>query len=204
MTQSIRLGLLSRAVALQLLGAAAMIQVADAQSTASQPMAQAAAQWAMAPLAEAAAAARTARTEWNNPEDIALVSRSFTTWTDAVIAKDKATVESFHDEGFRAGLGDRLFNKAQHVELELAVANTEMKLLKVQATRRIGDILLVWSQHFIRVDSLPEIPSLGLLGDWGDEKMAKQGFTQDEISVWRFEGGRIKCLAFAASRTSRR
>jgi len=50
------------------------------------------------------------------------------------------------------------------------------------------------------VTSLPEIPSLGLVGDWGDEKAAKRGFTQGEFSVWRFEGGRIKCLAFAASR----
>jgi len=28
--------------------------------------------------------------EWNDPKDIALVSRTFQTWTDAVIAKDRA------------------------------------------------------------------------------------------------------------------
>ena len=141
---------------------------------------------------------------WNNPHDIELVSRTFNEWTNAVIAKDRAKIESFHDEGFRAGLGDKLLTKAQHVQLELTVGNAEMNLLKIAATRRVGDVLLVWSNHFIRVTSLPEIPSLGLLGDWGDEKAAKKGFTQDEFSVWMFEGDRIKCLAFAASRRSNR
>lgn len=150
------------------------------------------------------APAPLAGTQWNDPEDIALVSRAFETWTDAVIAKDRATIESFHDEGFRAGLGDRLLTKAQHIQLELTVPNREMKLIKIEATRRIGDILLVWSTHFIRVDSLPEIPSLGLFGDWGDEKAAKQGFNQDEFSVWKFDRGRIKCLSFAASRAPKR
>jgi hypothetical protein len=141
---------------------------------------------------------------WNIPHDIELVSRTFDEWTNAVIAKDRAKIERFHDEGFRAGLGDKLLTKAQHVHLELTVGNAEMKLLKIAATRRSGDVLLVWSKHFIRVTSLPEIPSLGLLGDWGDEKAAKKGFIQDEFSVWRFEGDRIKCLSFAASRRSNR
>ena len=142
--------------------------------------------------------------EWNDPHDVELVSRTFNEWTNAVIEKDGAKIESFHDEGFRAGLGDKLLKKAQHVQLELTVGNAEMKLLEIAATRRVGDVLLVWSKHFIRVTSLPEIPSLGLLGDWGDEKAAKKGFTQDEFSVWMFEGDRIKCLAFAASRRSNR
>jgi hypothetical protein len=141
---------------------------------------------------------------WNDPHDIELVSGTFNEWTNAVIAKERAKIESFHDEGFRAGLGDKLLTKAQHVQLELTVGNAEMRLLKITAARRVGDVLLVWSKHFIRVTSLPEIPSLGLLGDWGDEKAAKKGFVQDEFSVWRFEGARIKCLAFAASRRSNR
>jgi hypothetical protein len=182
MTQSIRLSLLSLPVLVATTAPVANAQMTTAQHEEASPMSHA------------------ATTEWNNPEDIALVSRAFNTWTDAVIAKDKATIESFHDDEFRAGLGDRLFNKAEHIEIELLVGNVEMKLLEVHATRRIGNILMVWSQHFIRVDSLPEIPSLGLIGDWGGEASAKQGFTQDEISVWRFEGGRLKCLAFAASR----
>jgi hypothetical protein len=142
--------------------------------------------------------------EWNDPHDVELVSRTFNEWTNAVIERDGAKIESFHDEGFRAGLGDKLLKKAQHVQLELTVGNAEMKLLEIAATRRVGDVLLVWSKHFIRVTSLPEIPSLGLLGDWGDEKVAKKGFMQDEFSVWRFEGDRIKCLSFAASRRSNR
>jgi hypothetical protein len=137
---------------------------------------------------------------WNDPKDMAMVSRAFRTWTDAVIAKDRATIESFHDEGFRAGLGNRVLTKAQHIQLELIVENKEMKLTSIEATRRVGDILLVWSTHFIRVDALPEIPSLGLFGDWGDEKAAKRGFSQNEFSVWRFADGRIKCLEFATTR----
>lgn len=152
------------------------------------------------PAASPVAARPKMALEWNDPDDIARISRAFQTWTDAVIAKDRATIESFHDEGFRAGLGDRLLTKAQHIQLELAVGNTEMKLLQVEATRRVGDILLVWSKHFIRVNSLPQIPSLGLVGDWGDEKAAKRGFTQGEFSVWRFEGKRLECLSFAAAR----
>ena len=154
------------------------------------------------PAASIVAARPKTALEWNDPNDIARISRAFQTWTDAVIAKDRATIESFHDEGFRAGLGDRIFTKAQHIQLELAVGNTEMKLLRVTATRHVGDILLVWSKHFIRVNSLPQIPSLGLVGDWGDEEAAKRGFTQGEFSVWRFEGNRIKCLSFAATRVS--
>lgn len=134
--------------------------------------------------------------EWNDPKDIALVSGTFQAWTDAVISKDHATVATFHDDGFRVRLGDRLLTKAEHIELELAVANSEMNLLEVEATRRIGDILLVWSRHFIKVESIPEIPSLGLVGDWGNESVAKQGFVQGELSIWRFERDRIKCLAF--------
>jgi hypothetical protein len=116
-----------------------------------------------------------------------------------VIRKDRAKIESFHDEGFRAGVGGRMLTKAEHVEMELTVGNKEMKLLKIQ-TRRVGDVLLVWSSHFIRADPVPEIPKLGLIGDWGDAKAAKRGFTQDEFSVWRFEGGRLKCLAFVGQR----
>jgi hypothetical protein len=144
------------------------------------------------------------REGWNNPLDIELVSRTFNEWTEAVIAKDRGKVESFHDHGFRAGLGGKLLTKPQHVQLELTVGNAEMKLLEIVATRHVADVLLVWSKHFIRVTSLPEIPSLGLLGDWGDEKAAKKGFIQDEFSVWRFDGDRIKCLSFAASRRSNR
>lgn len=134
--------------------------------------------------------------EWNDPQDIALVSRSFQAWTDAVIAKDGATVDSFHDDGFRVRLGDRLLTKAEHIELELAVANSEMTLLDVEATRRIGEVLLVWSRHFIRAEAIPEIPGLGLVGDWGNAAVARKGFIQGEFSVWRYEGDRIRCLAF--------
>lgn len=139
------------------------------------------------------------RSEWNNPADVAAVSGAFRSWTDAVIRKDSAKIESFHDEGFRAGVGARMLTKAEHIEVELAVGNKEMRLLKIQ-TRRVGDLLLVWSSHFIRADPVPPIPSLGLIGDWGDAKAAKRGFTQDEFSVWRFEGGQLKCLAFVAQR----
>jgi hypothetical protein len=134
--------------------------------------------------------------EWNDPQDIALVSRTFQTWTDAVIARDRATVASIHDEGFRVRFGERLLSKSEHIELELAVAHAEMKLLEVEATRRVAGLLLVWSRHFIRVNAIPQIPGLGLLGDWGNEQVAKQGFTQGELSVWRYEGDKLKCLAF--------
>jgi hypothetical protein len=69
-------------------------------------------------------------------------------------------------------------------------------LLEIEATRRVGELLLVWSRHFIRVNAIPQIPSLGLLGDWGNEKVAKQGFNQGELSVWRYDGDKLKCLAF--------
>lgn len=134
--------------------------------------------------------------EWNDPADIALVSSRFQAWTNAVIAKDRATVESIHDDGFRVRLGNRLLTKDEHIQLELAVANAEMNLLEVESTRRIGEILLVWSKHFIRVHAIPQIPSLDLLGDWGNEEVAKKGFTQGELSVWRHAGGKLKCLAF--------
>jgi hypothetical protein len=134
--------------------------------------------------------------EWNDPKDFALVSRTFQTWADTVIAKDRATVASIHDEGFRVRLGTRLLTKNEHIELELIVANAEMRLTAVEATRRVGELLLVWSTHFIRVNAIPQIPSLGLLGDWGNEKVAKQGFTQGELSVWRYEGDSLKCIAF--------
>lgn len=134
--------------------------------------------------------------EWNDPADIALVSETFKAWTDAVLARDKATVESFHDDGFRVRMGERILTKDEHVTLELAVASTQMDLVSVEATRRVGDLLLVWSRHFIKVDSIPELPALGLVGDWANEAVARRGFTQDEMTVWRFEGGRIRCLAF--------
>jgi hypothetical protein len=134
--------------------------------------------------------------EWNDPEDIALVSSTFQRWTDAVIAKDEVTVAEIHDDGFRVRFGDKLLTKNEHIQLELAVANEEMRLLALEATRRIGDLLLVWSRHFIRVSSIPEIPSLGLLGDWGSEAVAKRGFTQGEFSIWKYTGKTLKYLAF--------
>jgi hypothetical protein len=134
--------------------------------------------------------------EWNDPKDVALLSNTFDIWTKAVIAKDHVTISDIHDEGFRVRLGDRLLNKQEHIDLELAVANTEMRLVKVEATRRMGDFLLAWTRHFIKVSSLPPIPHLGLTGDWGNEAAARKGFMQGEFSVWRFEGEAIKCIAF--------
>jgi hypothetical protein len=134
--------------------------------------------------------------EWNDPGDVALLTSTFDNWTNAVISKDRVTIAGMHDEGFRVRLGDRLLNKHEHTDLEIAVANTDMKLIEVEATRRIGDLLLAWTRHFIKVSALPPIPNLGLFGDWGNEAAARRGFIQGEFSVWRFEGKKIKCVAF--------
>jgi len=136
--------------------------------------------------------------EWNDPADIELVSRTFDTWAERVIAKDRPSVETFHDDGFRVRLGERLYNKDEHITLELGVAVREMSIIQIETTRRLGDILLVWSKHLIRADHVPEMPQLGLQGDWGDAQAAKTGFVQLEFTVWRRENGKLKCLAFEA------
>lgn len=136
--------------------------------------------------------------EWNDPADIELVSRTFDDWAAAVIAKDKPLVESFHDDGFRVRIGERILDKAGHVTLELGVAVQEMSIIEIETTRRVGALLLVWSKHLIRAASVPPIASLGLEGDWGDEKLSRRGFTQCEFTVWRRDGRRLKCIAFEA------
>ena len=136
--------------------------------------------------------------EWNDPDDIALVSRTFDAWAAAVVAKDRPTVESFHDDGFRVRLGDRLIDKPEHVLLELTVGVQEMSIISIDATRRVGDMLLVWSKHLIRADRVPAIPELGLEGDWGNEAAAHVGFPQTEFTLWRQEGDRLKILVFEA------
>ena len=134
--------------------------------------------------------------EWNDPNDRALVAKTFDAWADAVIAKDRARIETFHDAGFRVRVGERLLDKDEHMLLEMSVTNTQMDLMSIEATRRIGDVLLVWSTHFIKIEEAPEIPSLGLFGDWGNLEVLKKGFVQGEFTVWRFEGDRIVCAAF--------
>lgn len=134
--------------------------------------------------------------EWNNPSDIALVTDTFNDWAAAVIAKDRAALEAFHDQGFRVRVGDRLLDRDDHMLLEVTVTNTQMDLISIEATRRIGDVLLVWSTHSITIEEAPEIPSLGLFGDWGDLEALKRGFIQGEFTVWRFEGERLLCAAF--------
>ena len=136
--------------------------------------------------------------EWNDPADVELVSRTFDDWAAAVIRKDRPAVESFHDDDFRVRIGERLFNKAEHTALELAVAVREMSIIEIEATRRLGDILLVWSKHLIRADAVPPIPSLGLEGDWGNEAASKVGFVQLEFTVWRQKGDRLQCVVFEA------
>ena len=136
--------------------------------------------------------------EWNDPADIALVSRTFDAWAAAVIAKDRPTVETFHDNGFRVRLGKGLLDKNEHIDVELAVAVRERSIIEVESTRRMGDLLLVWSKHLIRADHVPELPGLGLKGDWGNEKASKVGFVQLEFTVWRRDGDRLKCVAFEA------
>ena len=136
--------------------------------------------------------------EWNDPADIALVSRTFDAWAAAVIAKDRPSVETFHDEGFRVRLGKGLLDKYEHIDLELAVAVREMSIIEIESTRRMGDLLLVWSKHLIRADHVPELPGLGLKGDWGNETASKVGFVQLEFTVWRRDGDRLKCVAFEA------
>jgi hypothetical protein len=96
--------------------------------------------------------------EWNDPADIKLVSRTFDDWAEPVIAKDRPRVESFHDDGFRVRLGERLYGKDEHVAIELSVAVREMSIIEIEATRRIGNILLVWSKHLIKADHVPELP----------------------------------------------
>ena len=139
-----------------------------------------------------------AASEWNDPADIALVSQAFDAWAAAVIAKDRPLVESFHDDGFRLRMGDPLIDKAGHVLIELSVAVREMSIIEITSTRRIGDILLVWSKHLIRADAVSPVPELGLVGDWGDEKAAREGFVQTEFTAWRQEGAGLKCLVFEA------
>jgi hypothetical protein len=134
--------------------------------------------------------------EWNDPSDIALVTETFNAWAAAVIAKDRPKLEYFHDEGFRVRLGDRLLNRDDHMLLEVTVTNTQMDLISIEATRRIDDTLLVWSTHRITITEAPEIPSLGLFGDWGNSEALKQGFVQGEFTVWRFKGNRLLCAAF--------
>lgn len=136
--------------------------------------------------------------EWNDPDDIALVSRTFDAWAAAVVAKDRPTVESFHDDGFRVRLGDRLIDKPEHVMLELTVGVQEMSIISIDAVRRVGDMLLVWSKHLIRADKVPPIPELGLEGDWGNEEAARAGFAQTEFTLWRREDDRLKILVFEA------
>jgi hypothetical protein len=136
--------------------------------------------------------------EWNDPVDIELVSRTFDNWAAAVIAKDRRTVATFHDDGFRVRLGKGLLNKDQHIDVELSVAVREMSIIEIEATRKMGDLLLVWSKHLIRADAVPPIPRLGLDGDWGNEKASKVGFVQLEFTVWRRAGDRLKCIAFEA------
>lgn len=70
--------------------------------------------------------------------------------------------------------------------------------MEITATRRIGDILLVWSKHLIAADTVPEMPEFGLEGDWGDANAARAGFIQSEFTVRRTEGPRLICLAFEA------
>ncbi|HVO44831.1 MAG TPA: hypothetical protein VMT29_00730 [Steroidobacteraceae bacterium] len=140
--------------------------------------------------------------EWNDPADIALVSRTFDRWAAAVIAKDRGTVETFHDDGFRVRLGKGLLNKSQHIDVELAVAVREMSIIEIELTRRMGDLLLVWSKHLIMADHVPELPELGLKGDWGNQEAARVGFVQLEFTVWRREGDRLKCVAFEARGTA--
>ena len=65
--------------------------------------------------------------EWNDPADIALVSRTFDEWAAAVIAKDRPAVETFHDNGFRVRLGKGLLDKNEHNDLELAVASSRLE-----------------------------------------------------------------------------
>lgn len=136
--------------------------------------------------------------EWNDPADIALVSRTFDAWAAAVIAKDRPLVESFHDDGFRVRLGERLLTKTEHATLELTVAVEEMSIISIDATRRVGDMLLVWSQHLIRAGEVPPIPDFGLEGDWGNEAAAKAGFRQIEFTLWRQDEDRLKCMVFEA------
>ena len=140
--------------------------------------------------------------EWNDPADIVLVSRTFDAWAAAVIAKDRATVETFHDDGFRVRLGKGLLEKNEHIDLELAVAVREMSIIEIESTRRMGHLLLVWSKHLIRADHVPELPELGLKGDWGNETASRVGFVQLEFTVWRRDGDRLKCVAFEAKGTA--
>lgn len=136
--------------------------------------------------------------EWNDPADIQLVSRTFDDWAAAVIAKDRPLVETFHDDGFRARIADRMIDKASHIELELTVAVREMSIMEITATRRMGELLLVWSKHRIVADRVPPLPQFGLQGDWGNEAAAQVGFPQTEFTVWRREGAGLKCVAFEA------
>jgi hypothetical protein len=140
--------------------------------------------------------------EWNVPADIALVSRTFDDWAAAVIVKDRPTVETFHDDGFRVRLGKGLLNKDEHIDVELSVAVREMSIVEIESTRKMGDLLLVWSKHLIRADHVPPIPRLGLEGDWGNEKASREGFVQLEFTVWRRAGDRLKCFAFEAKAAS--
>ena len=73
-----------------------------------------------------------------------------------------------------------------------------MSIIEIEATRRIGNILLVWSKHLFKADHVPALPQLGLDGDWGDAHAARMGFVQLEFTVWRQEGDKLKCLAFEA------
>ena len=136
--------------------------------------------------------------EWNDPADIALVSRTFDAWAEAVIVKDRPLVATFHDDGFRARIADRMIDKQSHIELELTVAVREMSIIEITATRRMGDILLVWSKHRIVADQVPPLPQFGLQGDWGNEAAARVGFPQIEFTVWRQQGDALKCVAFEA------
>jgi hypothetical protein len=136
--------------------------------------------------------------EWNDPADIELVSRTFDDWAAAVIRKDRPTVETFHDDGFRVRLGKGLLDRSEHIDVELAVAVREMSIIEIEATRRMGELLLVWSKHLIRADHVPELPDLGLKGDWGNQKASKVGFVQLELTVWRRAGEGLKCVAFEA------
>lgn len=135
--------------------------------------------------------------EWDNEVDLADVRNTFDKWAEAVVAGDRARIETFHDDGFLVTLPDgTLLGKDHHITLEIEAG---MKTMTVTAlkTRRCGDVILAWARHFLRGTEAPPVQGTRLSGEWVASDTMLNGFEQADFSVWRrHSDGSLKCMAF--------
>jgi hypothetical protein len=135
--------------------------------------------------------------DWNHEDDLRDVRAAFDAWAQAVITKDRAAIEPFHDEGFLVTLPDgTLLGKDGHIALEIEAGMKVMDTLTLK-TRRCGDVILVWARRFLRGTVSPTVAGTALQEGWVEAVTMDQGFEQADFSVWqRNSDGSLKCLAF--------